>query len=534
MTFAPGLAWRDAVRSLDLVASHRLSLIVRARAGPVRDALLARLPRDRMLRLTADADSTSLGGGIDLLDSLASGTAVVRPGLIERARGKIVVVAGAERLGDTVAGIIAATLDAGTSGVVLLDEGEDAAGVSAMLTDRSAMIVDLDEVSIRDLAIDEAMPAAGETPLNDPVAAFATAAVALGIGSLRAPLQAMAVARALARDGGREEIGDADAECAVRLALAPRATMVPGDADPSPPPAAQPEEPPASDGEDGAGEADRLIDAARVALPDGLLDLRAATRGGRSGSATAARGSAARGRPDRVRAGLPQRGARLDLAATLIAAAPMQRLRGRYLGARLSIAKTDIRVRHPIPRQTALTIFAVDASGSAAMARLAEVKGAVERLLAQSYVRRDEIALIAFRGTGAELLLPPTRSLARAKRELAALPGGGPTPLAEGIVAALAQAVRSRDAGRAPLILLITDGGANVARDGTTGRGAAMADAEAAARLVCTSGIAALVIDSSSRGQDQVASLAASMNARYVALPRLDDAALAAIVGGAR
>ena len=533
MTTAPGMAWRDAVRSLDLVASHHLSLIVRARAGPVRDALLARLPRDRMLRLTADADSASLGGGIDLLDSLASGTAVVRPGLVERARGKIVVVAGAERLGDTVAGLIAATLDAGTSGVVLLDEDEDAAGVSAMLTDRSAMIVDLDAVSIRDLAIDEAMPAAGETPLNDPVAAFATAAVALGIGSLRAPLQAMAVARALARDGGREEIGDADAECAVRLVLAPRATMVPGNSETAPLDA-QPEEPPASDGEDGAAEADRLIDAARVALPDGLLDFRTATRGGRSGSATAARGSAARGRPGRVRAGLPQRGARLDLAATLIAAAPMQRLRGRGAGASLSIAKADIRVRHPRPRQTALTIFAVDASGSAAMARLAEVKGAVERLLSQSYVRRDEIALIAFRGTGAELLLPPTRSLARAKRELAALPGGGPTPLAEGIVAALAQAVRSRDAGRAPLILLITDGGANVARDGTTGRGAATADAEAAARLVRASGIAALVIDSSSRGQDQVATLAASMNARYVALPRLDDAALAAIVGGAR
>ncbi|MDP1315059.1 VWA domain-containing protein, partial [Klebsiella pneumoniae] len=87
------------------------------------------------------------------------------------------------------------------------------------------------------------------------------------------------------------------------------------------------------------------------------------------------------------------------------------------------------------------------------------------------YVRRDRVALIAFRGTDAELLLPPTRSLARARRSLAGLPGGGGTPLAAGLEAAwlLGRSVQARDGGRAVLIFL-TDARANIARDGTPGR----------------------------------------------------------------
>jgi magnesium chelatase subunit D len=188
---------------------------------------------------------------------------------------------------------------------------------------------------------------------------------------------------------------------------------------------------------------DMMVAEAAAALLPGLLAQiaaqgRAASRvagpsarqRGRSAAKTAA---ATRGRPNRVRAGDPGKGARLDLLATLRAAAPWQNLRARDnpngAGTHIAVRRSDFRVKRFAQPVLTTTIFVVDASGSAALNRLAEAKGAVNLLLADCYVRRDQVALIAFRGATAELLLPPTRALARAKRSLSALPGGGGTPM---------------------------------------------------------------------------------------------------------
>ncbi len=127
------------------------------------------------------------------------------------------------------------------------------------------------------------------------------------------------------------------------------------------------------------------------------------------------------------------------------------------------VRRDDFRIARFAERAEATTIFAVDASGSAAVARLAEAKGAVELLLAEAYVARTQVALVAFRGTVAEVVLPPTRSLARAKRALAGLAGGGGTPLAAGLDVAAAVARVERGRGRSPFVVVLTDGRANIA-----------------------------------------------------------------------
>ena len=314
-----------------------------------------------------------------------------------------------------------------------------------------------------------------------------------------------------------------------------------------------------------------VLEAARAAIPEGLLQqLRAGqamrqTRGRSGGRAGAVRSSRQRGRPVGSRAGMPRDGARLAVIDTLRAAAPWQRLRAeanlksathsgpasasipRATGARLQappkappkatprvqVRASDFRVMRRQERSQTTTVFAIDASGSSALHRLAEAKGAVELLLAECYVRRDQVAVVAFRGRGAEVLLAPTRSLARARRELSGLPGGGGTPLSQGIdsAAALAQAMALK--GGTPIVVLLTDGKANVAHDGTGGRAQALADAREAAQRLRLAGHACLLIDTSTRPSADAEDLARRMGAAYIPLPQADAVSMSRSVQAA-
>jgi magnesium chelatase subunit D len=162
--------------------------------------------------------------------------------------------------------------------------------------------------------------------------------------------------------------------------------------------------------------------------------------------------------------------------------------------------------------------------------RLAEAKGAVELLLADCYIRRDQVAVVAFRGRSAEILLPPTRSLVRAKRGLAGLPGGGGTPLASALDAAHSLAALAQRRGETPTLVVLTDGRANVARDGTPGRELAHAQALYAARAVNLSKITALFVDTSPRPNPLARELAARMHANYLPLPYADARSLSSAV----
>ncbi|RYF41226.1 MAG: VWA domain-containing protein, partial [Comamonadaceae bacterium] len=253
-----------------------------------------------------------------------------------------------------------------------------------------------------------------------------------------------------------------------------------------------------------------------------------------------------RGRPVGARRGQPQGGARLNVIETLRAAAPWQRLRARQALA-AALARSEARLPAAAPRRVHVrpedfhvtrfrqlgqttTVFVVDASGSSALHRLAEAKGAVELLLADCYVRRDRVAVLAFRGVAAELLLPPTRSLARAKRSLAGLPGGGGTPLATALESAGALAGQVSRRGETPVIVLLTDGRANIARDGAPGRAKATADALDAARKLRLAGLTALLLDTSPHPQEAAHLLAREMGATYVPLPHAGAQAVSHVI----
>ena len=233
---------------------------------------------------------------------------------------------------------------------------------------------------------------------------------------------------------------------------------------------------------------------------------------------------------------------RLNLIETLRAAAPWQAVRRAARGVagaagerRIEVRADDFHTTRRQQRRETTTVFAVDASGSAALHRLAEAKGAVELLLAECYVRRDRVAVIGFRGRGAEVLLPPTRSLVRAKRSLAGLPGGGGTPLAAGIdaVADLTEALRRR--GDTAVVVLLTDGRANIGRDGQPGRDRATHDALDAGRRLRLGGLAVLLVDTSPHPAEPARRLAEAMGAHYLPLPYAGAAELSqAIQLGAR
>lgn len=577
-----------ALFAVDPVGTAGVSL--RSLAGGARDRWLALLrellPADAPLRrVPLHIGDERLLGGLDLAATLQAGRPVAQRGVLAEADGGVVLLAMAERLGAAGAARLTAVLDTqevvmerdglarrlpARLGIVALDEGMDAdERVPTALLDRLAFHVALDGIGARDEGPDagrwrrdDVLAARVLLPRievdDDTVQALCAAALALGVDSLRAPVLALRVARAAAALDGRRAVSEGDAALAARLVLAPRATRLPTTAAPeedepaateAPPP---PEPPEAADGEAGAsgeppdGDADEraadldelVLEAARAALPPGLLAALALGQAARlrakgAGRSGALQQSGLRGRPVGARRGEPRTGARLNVIETLRAAAPWQRLRqagSGGAGARIQVRREDFHVTRFKQRSETTTIFAVDASGSAALHRLAEAKGAVELLLADCYVRRDSVAVLAFRGSKAELLLPPTRSLVRAKRSLAGLPGGGGTPLAAGIEAALALAEAVRRRGETPVIVLLTDGRANIARDGGPGRSRAGEDALAAARQLQAAGVTALLLDTSPQPQPMARQLAAQMGAAYLPLPHAGAAELSQAV----
>jgi magnesium chelatase subunit D len=350
-----------------------------------------------------------------------------------------------------------------------------------------------------------------------------TVCAAFDVDGLRADLVTAKAAIALAAWAGRDEVGTEDVRTAARLALPHRRRRNPFDApgldeqqlddalssasgdhdgpDPdddggggAPDAASSPagsgegaeartQEPPATSPEAPSSGSGKRTHAPGEAFRAVALTVPGVNRrGGAAGRRSRTEGGSGQLTGSRLPVGHLQG---LHLTATLRAAAPHQLARGRSTG--LELRRQDLREAVREGREGNLVLFVVDASGSmAARQRMSAVKGAVLSLLTDAYQRRDKVALISFRGTSADLLLPPTSSVDAAVQRLTDLPTGGRTPLSAGLLKA-AEVLRVeavRDPSRRALVVVVTDG-----------RHTSGPAPELAARFLARSGAAAVVVD---------------------------------------
>ncbi|MEM7801576.1 MAG: magnesium chelatase ATPase subunit D, partial [Chloroflexota bacterium] len=382
------------------------------------------------------------------------------------------------------------------------------------------------------------------TITSEQIAQLSVTALQYGVEGHRVDLFTTLAACASAALNLRDAVTSEDLELAARFVILPRATQLPipqSDVPPPPPEPAEPEpqaqdDPPEGDNAemlpsaDGFMPPEQLLEAIENELPETLEGLPFKhVRRGRAGS----RGSTAgnRGRHIRSVPGDPRQ-ARIDVISTLRTAAPWQALRQGSRAGRVSLQMSDIRVKQYRSKAGALFCFAVDASGSMALHRMRQAKGAVHALLQQAYVNRDRVALIAFRGDRADLLMPPTQSVELARRALDLLPTGGGTPIASALLLAddLAQQVKQRGIQQTVLILL-TDGRANVSlKDGSDPK----TELEQIGRYIAASHMETIVVDTQrsylSRGEAR--QLAEWMGGEYAYLPNGSGEEIAELVRG--
>jgi magnesium chelatase subunit D len=571
-------AWFDANVIAILLAINPKGLkgvTVKSQFGPVRETWLGYLKQltsscgTQILKAPANISAEQLLGALDIEASLQAGSLIMSKGLLERVEENLLLLPMVERMDLQAIALISQALDdknkvdtAAPFAVIALDESGSAdEAISPRLLDRLAFELYLDQFSLADIReslevqaqdIDEAKKRLPEIKCSDAYLEVMTkAGLSLGVSSFRANQFALEAAKTLAALRGLSEVGQDEVLDASRLVYTPskrlninpemnQADQPHQDSDENRDDQHQDSQPEDSQDDERNQEQpsndeleDIIVEAVKASIPPQLLrQSKQNVRAGKSTAHVSGKSGAVQknffsGRPLTSRKGRPNDGRRLDILKSIRAAIPWQRLRGMMLDAdqrsgaraRIDFRAEDLHIKQYLRRRGTVTIFLVDASGSSATQRLAEAKGALEELLAQCYIRRDEVAMVSMRGAKAEIVLPPTRSLVRAKRNLATLPGGGGTPLAAGFRAANEMAISLERKGLTPIIVIMSDGKANVNLKGVGGREGAHSDALMAAKELRIKNHRLLFVDTSPKPEILAQELSSAMAAQYFPLP---------------
>lgn len=197
---------------------------------------------------------------------------------------------------------------------------------------------------------------------------------------------------------------------------------------------------------------------------------------------------------------------------------------GEQSGVNYSVRKSDLRRKVRASKVGNLILFVVDASGSmAARQRMTAVKGAILSLLIDAYQKRDQVGMIAFRGEGAQLVLPPTNSADLAQRHLQQLPTGGRTPLAHALHLANQTLARYQTNQYLPLLILISDCRANVPMRAEHNLLAAQSEVLQLAQQLAEQSVSSLVVETGGkRGRGNFAQqVAQALNGEWLKLAGL-------------
>ena len=566
--------WLDACLIAQLITINPRGLggiWFKSSAGPVREqwftflqnSIAGQIP---YRKIPPQTDELALLGGIDIFQTLQFQKKVYSQGILEQINVGILVLTMAERLERHTAALITQAFDLNQFGLVAIDESihSEEEQLLPRIQDRLAFMIQLDDLSYKDCQIENIqidvlkirnLSSKIEIP-ELALEAIITAANGLGIHSIRAISFAIHASKSLAALRGSDELSSEDIRTATRLVFSHRVRTLPKEKseeeniskeEPQTDSSSESQEDISQDHDSSDQQSqntiskeqleDMIIEASKAYLPQNILEF---INNGKSSSGSKNQeqgklGEQKKGAQRGLR--LPSRqvkfdrSKKIDLLKTIQAAIPWQTIRNSQQNAinspvHLKIQAQDIYLKQFMQRSTTVTLFVVDASGSSAKERLGEAKGAVELLLAQCYIRRDQVAMMTFRANKVDLTLAPTRSLVRAKRMLSAMPGGGGTPLAKAIQSSVLFAKDLRKKGHTPLIIYLTDGRANVSLAGIGGREQAYLDCLQVAKNVISENLHILFVDTSFKVQESNQSIARQMNAKYILLPQGKSAAV--------